>query len=110
MNTKTDIVDHLAGGNGQVIIQHLLGKTEFRGKARMYARVTLKPGCSIGCHPHNGETETYYILSGEGRYNDNGETRTVVPGDVTFTADGKSHGMENNGDTDLVFMALILLD
>ena len=31
-------------------------------------------------------------------------------GDVTFTPDGKGHGMKNIGDTDLVFMALINFD
>ena len=47
---------------------------------------------------------------GEGEYNDNGTIRTVVPGDRTFTPSGFSHGMANNGDTDLVFMALIIYD
>ena len=31
-------------------------------------------------------------------------------GDVTFTPDGKGHGLTNSGDEDLVFMALIILD
>ncbi|MFR3765020.1 MAG: cupin domain-containing protein, partial [[Clostridium] symbiosum] len=53
---------------------------------------------------------TYYIIRGEGEYNDNGTIRTVVPGDRTFTPSGFSHGMANNGDTDLVFMALIIYD
>ena len=34
----------------------------------------------------------------------------VRAGDVTFTPDGKGHGLTNSGDEDLVFMALIILD
>ena len=36
------------------------------------------------------------------------ENGTVKPGDVTWTPDGSSHGVENKGDTELTFMALII--
>ena len=39
-----------------------------------------------------------------------GTLRMVQAGDVTFTPDGKGHGLTNSGDEDLVFMALIILD
>ena len=68
----------------------------------------LQPGCELGWHVHKGDCETYYILSGEGEYSDNGVLRTVKPGDVTWTPDGSSHGVENKGDTELTFMALII--
>lgn len=103
-------VDSMAGGKGHVLIEHLLDEKQRNGKSRMYARVTLEPGCSIGYHEHHKESETYYILSGEGAYNDNGELRPVAVGDVTFTPDGCGHGLENTGSSDLTFMALILLD
>ena len=35
--------------------------------------------------------------------------RPVKAGDITITPDGKGHGLTNTGDTDLVFMALIIL-
>ena len=76
---------------------------------RLYAQVTIEKGCSLGYHEHHGETETYYILSGEGEYDDNGVKRPVKAGDITITPDGKGHGLTNTGDTDLVFMALIIL-
>ena len=37
-----------------------------------------------------------------------GVVRTVKPGDVTWTPDGSSHGVENKGDVELTFMALII--
>lgn len=102
-------VEGLAGGKGKAIVKHLLNKEQFNGKARLYAKITLKTGCSVGYHEHHNESETYFILSGKGQYNDNGKIRTVLPGDVTFTGDGMGHGIENVDTEDLVFIGLILL-
>ena len=33
----------------------------------------------------------------------------VKAGDVTFCPDGTGHALDNTGDTDLVFMALIIM-
>ena len=71
---KIEINEFVAGGKGKVILRHILNEGELNGKCRMYAEVTLAPGCSIGEHPHHGETETYYILKGAGTYSDNGES------------------------------------
>ena len=60
---KIEMHDHMAGGLGSVTIRHILNERELNGKCRLYAQVTLKPGCSIGEHPQHGETETYYLLS-----------------------------------------------
>ena len=78
-------------------------------KSLDYAEVKLEPGCSVGYHEHHNESETYYILSGEGQYNDNGTIRTVKKGEVTFTGSGFGHGMENVSNENLVFIGLILL-
>lgn len=110
METKIEIAKNIAGGNGEVIKKHILGKDELNDKTRMFAEITLAPGTSIGYHPHNGESETYYFLAGTGTYNDNGATREVGPGDVTFTPGGCAHGIENTGTSSLVFIALILRD
>lgn len=93
-----------------MIIRHILGGKELNGKCGLYAEVVIEPGCSLGYHEHHGESETYYILSGTGSYDDNGVSRPVKAGDVTFTPSGKGHGLANTGDDDLVFMALIILD
>ena len=59
-------------------------------------------------HVHEGESETYYFLSGEGLYSDNGTEISVSGGDVTFTPDGEGHGIKNTGPEDLHFMVLIV--
>lgn len=103
-------VEKKAGGKGHALIEPLLGEKELARQCGLYAKVTLEPNCSLGYHEHHGESETYYILSGTGAYNDNGTMIDVKPGDVTFTPNGSGHGLENTGSEDLVFMALIILD
>ena len=100
--------EHMAGGNGHVIIKEILDAEQLNGKCGLYAQVTLEPGCSLGYHEHHGETETYYLTKGAGIYNDNGKEYPVEVGDVTFCADGNGHGIKNAGEEDLVFVALIL--
>ena len=107
---RIEHVEEMCGGKGHVIIKHILGEKELNGKCGLYAQVTIEPGCTLGYHEHHGESETYYILSGEGRYNDNGVIRPVKAGDVTFTPDGRGHALDNTGETSLVFMALIIKD
>ena len=106
----TERVEHMAGGQGHTLVKRLLDEKQLNGKCKLYAQVTLEPGCSLRYHEHHNESETYYILSGKGIYSDNGTLRMVPAGDVTFTPDGKGHGLTNSGDEDLVFMALIILD
>ena len=107
---ETRRVEHMAGGEGHVILKDLLGEKELNGKCRMFAEVKLEPGCSLGYHEHHGESETYYILQGFGEYNDNGTLRQVKPGDVTYTPDGCGHALVNKGVSNLIFIALIIND
>ncbi|MCL2707873.1 MAG: cupin domain-containing protein [Defluviitaleaceae bacterium] len=101
--------EKMRGGEGSVIIEHLLDKDGLCQKGRLYARVVLKPGCSIGYHTHEGETETYYIMKGTASYNDNGAETTLTVGDVAYTPDGCGHGVKNGGTVDLEMIALIIL-
>ena len=103
-------VENMAGGKGHVIIKDLLGEKELNGKCRMYAEVTVEPGCSLGYHEHHGESETFYILQGFGDFDDNGTVRQVKPGDVTFTPSGSGHALVNTGVSNLIVMALIIRD
>ncbi len=79
-------------------------------KLRMFSLAELKEGEEVEYHRHDGECEYYYIISGVGLYNDNGEERFVSPGTVTFTPSGESHGIKNTGSAMLRFIALIIKD
>ncbi|MDD4599711.1 Oxalate-binding protein [bioreactor metagenome] len=103
-----DIRPNMLGGKGEVKILHLLEGDEFQGKGRLFAHNIIKPGCSIGGHQHKGDIEAYYVLKGEATYYDNGEKTTLKPGDLTFTDNQQSHGIENEGTEDVEVIALIL--
>ena len=86
----------------------VLSPEEMLGAGTVCARMVLQPGCEVGEHTHHGNYEVYYFLSGHGTYRSNGETTTVDAGTVTFTGDGESHFLRNDGDTPLEFLALVL--
>ena len=99
----------IRGGIGEAEMHVLLnGADEMYGKGRMFNRVILAPGNSIGEHVHEGDNEIYYILSGEGEYNDNGTIVTVKPGDVCVCNDGECHGLVNTGSENIEMIAVIL--
>lgn len=96
------------GGNGEITVRSLLqGPEEMYEKGRVFAHTTVYPGSEIGYHVHNNESETYYILSGSGTYNDNGEKVSIKAGDVLFCGDGKGHGIRADKEA-IEMIALIL--
>lgn len=108
IKSETVTAKNKAGGKGEIYITHLLTQKEMVGQCGMFAKVVVPPGSSLGVHPHNDNTETYHILQGKALYTDNNKNYEVKPGDTTFCADGDSHGIENIGDEDLIFIALII--
>ena len=106
-------VEGLAGGKGIAHMYHVLSKDELNGHGRLYARVVLEPGCSVGWHQHIHDTEPYYILKGEGDFfegdSQDGERRMtrVHAGQVCLIDVGQWHSIENNSGENLEFMGLI---
>ena len=97
-----------ANGVGAIHIEKILDD-ELADKCGLYAKVTIPAGSVLGYHEHHGNGESYFVLSGEGVYDDNGQKRIVRAGESTWTPDGSGHGFDNSqGREDLVFMALIV--
>ena len=97
-----------ANGVGEVLIEKILDE-ELADKCGLYARVTIPAGSVLGYHEHHGNGESYFVLSGEAIYDDNGAKRTIKAGDSTWTPDGSGHGVDNSqGKVPIVFMALIV--
>ena len=99
---------NLKGGNGIVRILNILEQDEMFGLGRLFAISIIPPGASIEQHTHDGDFETYYILKGKARVNDNGKVVELCPGDMTQCRDGNYHSIENIGDVDLEYFAVIL--
>ncbi len=92
---------------GSIISDAIMDPATLGKGVKMFAQVTLKPGCAVPIHQHVGNNETYYLIQGSGEYTDEDKKVTVKAGDVTFCADGGTHGLLNTGKEDLVFVALI---
>lgn len=112
MTTKEErIVERIegaSGGTGIMKKEPLIDREQMGEHCGLFGQVILEPGAELGYHEHHQETETYYILSGEGIYVDNGEEVPAKAKDVFFCKDGDGHGLKNTGTEDLVFIALIL--
>ena len=106
---KIDVCHERFGGTGDVTIEHYIDEKMLNSSIIMYAKVTMAPGCGLGYHAHNGNTETVVVLSGTAQCNDDGVLRVLKPGDVTHCLEGHSHAISNAPDAteDLVLQALI---
>ncbi len=101
--------EHMRDGDGTVEITSFInGPEDLCQKGRLFSRITLKSGCSIGYHVHENDSELFYILKGEAQYNDNGTVKTVYAGDVMICPPGTGHGIENRSDDTVEFIALIV--
>lgn len=99
---------HLKGGRDTTRVINILEKDEMHGTGRLFGVSIIPPGGSIGQHTHSGDFETYYILKGVAKVNDNGHEEILGPGDMTHCKDGDFHAIENVGDCDLEYIAVIL--
>ena len=106
---RTVDIKTMFGGPGEARLERIRENVdELYGKGRVFSHLYLEKGCAVGWHIHHGDGEVYYILKGEGEYNDNGTPVTVRPGDVTFVGDGEGHSLINHRDEVLEAIALVL--
>ena len=100
--------ENMRGGNGTVQITNFATPEELNNKGRLFANITLKPGCGIGYHVHEADSELFYLMKGEVLYNDNGVECTLTAGDVMICPAGTGHSVTNNGETDAEICAVIV--
>ena len=100
--------EKMRGGNGTVEITHFATPEELNNKGRLFANITLNPGCGIGFHMHENESELFYVMKGNALYNDNGVELPVSAGDVMICPAGTGHAVSNNGEEVVELCAVIL--
>lgn len=105
---EREVRHQMRGGTGSVEIRHVFRQEELGGGARLFARLVLPPGASIGHHVHEAEEEVFYILAGRGIVTEDGVATEVGPGDAVLTGGGAGHALENRGAAPLELMAVIL--
>jgi mannose-6-phosphate isomerase-like protein (cupin superfamily) len=95
-------LENCHGGNGALDWIVVLDGEELKERGLNFVHDDiLPPGVSIGVHPHTGDEEYYYIISGKGVMTLNQERIEVAAGDITAVFPGGVHGLENTGDEDL---------
>lgn len=100
------VKEHLQGGSGSVECTVVVPRSSMI-HARLFNLLRLCKGDSIGVHEHHDEVEYYYILKGEGIVSGPNGDEVANVGDVVITGWGASHAIRNDGDEDLVFLAVI---
>ena len=103
-----ELREHMRNGEGTVEILNLATPEELKDKGRLFAKITLHPGCSIGHHVHEKDSEIFYIIKGDASYSDNGETKIISAGDVTVCPAGTGHSIANHSGDDVELIAVIV--
>ena len=104
---EVKVREAMRGGPGSVKLVDVASKEEMFGKARLFSKLVIEPGCGIGEHLHEGECEIFYIAKGQATYNDNGTQKILNVGDIAICNDGEVHAITNKGDETLEVIALI---
>jgi mannose-6-phosphate isomerase-like protein (cupin superfamily) len=118
-------------GDDNVLEMRWLVQREFGGDLVFFHEVTIPPGVVEGTHRHIGSEELYYVVSGQGLVylgaSDDPATAgfptvtkpifgigpkeckevPVGAGSMLFTKSGGIHGIRNNGDVPLKFVAFL---
>ena len=105
---STEVREHMRGGDGSARVTGFVSPAELNEKGRLFGKVALDPGCSIGYHIHENDCEIFYILKGTAVYSDNGKDVTVSAGDVTVCPAGTGHGIRNESNEPVEAIALIV--
>ena len=62
----------MRGGEGTIALRAAMIPGDYAAPVRLFSRITVPVGGSIGYHIHEQEEEFYYVLSGQGEMDDNG--------------------------------------
>ena len=100
-NMEENIVANMRGGEKEVALK------AFSDGMNKIMMGKLIPGASVGLHTHETNSETIYILEGNGQVLYEGEYIPLTAGDCHYCAKGKSHSLMNNSEADLRFFAVV---
>ena len=68
------------------------------------AEALVPPGCATTPHYHPQTEEIYFILTGHGEMQIEGEVQAVGPGDAIAIPPGMTHQITNRGNQELRFL------
>jgi mannose-6-phosphate isomerase-like protein (cupin superfamily) len=88
------------------IVYELVGAAAGGTNTHSLAEIVLPPGRASLKHYHPTAEESYYILSGIARLVVDGESTVLGPGDGVVILPDQVHQILNDGDADLIFLAV----
>lgn len=100
-----DISEPLITPSGE-IISELIGRGSGGQPNHSLARIVIPPGKSSVPHFHKVSQETYFILEGNGLIQVDGKEFSLTPGQACFIEPEEIHQIKNQGEEDLVFLAV----
>lgn len=98
---SANIMPKMRGGEGEVITWM------FVNEDTRIMRGLLAPGCTIGLHIHETDSELVYILFGTGKVLCDGEYEPLSAGSCHYCPKGHEHSLINDSDEDMVFLAMV---
>jgi mannose-6-phosphate isomerase-like protein (cupin superfamily) len=101
----TQITEPLQTPTGEMIYE-LIGTAIGDQSNHSLAYIVIPPGKSSDPHFHQLSQESYYILEGEGEMMVDRQEFTLIPGQVCYIEPGEIHQISNQGEKDLVFLAV----
>lgn len=107
---KVDIREQMRGGNGTVKIENFVNADELNNKGRLFGKIILEPGSSIGYHIHEHDAEIFHIIKGTAQYTDGDKIVAVTAGDSMICPTGTGHSISNEGDETVELIALIVYE
>jgi quercetin dioxygenase-like cupin family protein len=84
-----------------------MGKATLAAGERLYAGLNcFLPGQEHAPHVHADQDKLYYVLSGNGEAQLDGEAHAVAQGDLILARAGVAHGLKNTGAEPLVVLVV----
>ena len=105
LTQKADLPEILYNSDGESI-QEVLGLVAGQVTSHSLAQITIEPGKASTPHFHKSSEESYYVLSGEASLVIDQQVFTLLPGEAILIEPHEVHQISNQGDQDLVFIAV----
>ena len=101
MNQPEQAMPNFKGGEGIAWVRMF-----FDGQNRILMG-RIQPGCSIGMHTHETNSEIMHVLSGTARVIIDGRVEIVSAGQTHYCPKGHTHMTMCEGAEDLVILAVV---
>ena len=98
---EEQVIPQMRGGEGAACLRMY---TDAHNKIM---RGRLEPGCSIGLHTHDTNSEIIYVLTGRGKMLFDGGEERLEMGDCHYCPMGHAHSLINDSDQPLTFFAVV---